>query len=143
MLPGGFRLVDLREIWAAICEHSPLAGQHCLEACEAGTGLCFSGEWGAFVIALGPGENPSTLEAFVLVAIATRNGAFDAAEPAVLQVARDLKATTVAFRSVRRGWARRLGPAWMPRGTREFWRYVDEPKVGQPDQGNAPTAGDG
>ena len=92
---------------------------------RAGRALCLHGESGTVVIGLGPGENPGTLEAFVLLAVASQFGAFDQSEPAVLAVARDLGAATVAFRSARRGWARRLGPEWKPRGTREFWRYVD------------------
>lgn len=120
---GGFELADVDQVWPTLGP-LPDGAEKALEACHNGTGLCFTGPWGTFAIGLGPGENPATLEAYVLLAIAAKNGAFDAAEPAVLEVARDLKATTVAFRSVRRGWARRLGPAWMPRGAREFWRYV-------------------
>jgi hypothetical protein len=124
-LPGGFELRDIDAVWPTLND-LPAGAEAALDICHRGQGLCFVADWGTFVIGLEPGQNPGTLEAFVYLAIAARHGAFDAAEPAVIQVARDLKATTVAFRSVRRGWARRLGPAWMPRGTREFWRWTDE-----------------
>lgn len=120
-----FRVVDdVVSFWPTL---PPLRSEsiEALAEVRAGRALCFHGEPGTFVIGLGPGENPGTLEAFVLLAVAARVGVFDESEPAVLAVARDLGAATVAFRSVRRGWARRLGPAWKPRGTTEFWRYVD------------------
>ncbi len=116
-------LTSIDDVWPILTAY-PDGADYALKVCHGGTGLCFTGPWGVFVIELRPGENPGTLEAFCVLAVAAKNGAFEAAEPAVLQVARDLNATTVAFRSVRRGWARRLGPAWMPRGTREFWRFT-------------------
>jgi hypothetical protein len=102
----------------------PPDGEQAIEAARADEALTFAGPFGVFVATLRPGDNPGDLELFVLLAVASRIGAFKDAEPAVLAIARDLTATTVAFRSVRRGWARRLGPAWRPRGKREFWRHV-------------------
>jgi len=102
----------------------PRDGEQAIEAARAGRALTFSGPFGVFVATLRPGDNPGHLELFVMLAVASRIEAFKDAEPAVLAIARDLTATTVAFRSVRRGWARRLGPAWRPRGKREFWRHV-------------------
>jgi hypothetical protein len=115
---------DLVEIDAVLEQlgQLPEAGQDAIDEARAGRALTFRGPFGVFVLTLRPGDNPPDLEAFVLLAVASRNGAFDHAEPAVLSIARDLTATTVAFRSVRKGWARRLGPAWRPRGQREFWR---------------------
>lgn len=118
-----FDLVDVDTVWPQLAAPPPGA-EDALEACRAGDALCFSGPAGVFVLTLRPGDNPDQFEAFVLLAVASRFGAFDEAEPAVLAIARDLTATTVAFRSVRRGWARRLGSAWRPRGEREFWRHT-------------------
>jgi hypothetical protein len=125
-----YELADLAATWSNLGPLPPGA-EDALNAYSAGRALAFTGPHGTFVITLEPGENADQLEAFVLLAIAARHGAFAAAEPAVLAVARDLKATKVAFRSVRRGWARRLGPAWKPRGESEFWRYVDERQEGR------------
>lgn len=102
----------------------PQDGQDAIDEARAGRALTFRGPHGVFVLTLQPGDNPAQLEAFVLLAVASRVGAFENAEPAVLAIARDLTAATVAFRSVRRGWARKLGPAWRPRGQRGFWRSV-------------------
>lgn len=136
-----FGVVDADEVWSALGRLPPGA-EDALQACRAGAALCFQGEPGVFVIGLEPGENAGTLEAFVLLAVAATHGAFEIAEPSVLAVARDLGATTVAFRSVRRGWARKLGSAWKPRGRREFWRYVDE-RQGRKREGDAAAACDG
>jgi len=116
-------LCDVDEIWPTLGD-LPDGAEAARTVCHAGNGLCFAGPWGMFALGLGPGENPATLEVFVLLALAAQNGAFEQAEPAVLKIARDLGATTVAFRSVRRGWARRLGPAWKPRPPNEFVREV-------------------
>lgn len=119
-----FELVDIESVvWSELAALPPDA-EHALEACRADDALCFSGPAGVFVLTLRPGDNPDQFEAFVLLAVARQFGAFDEAEPAVLAIARDLTATTVAFGSMRRGWARRLGPAWKPRGKREFWRHT-------------------
>jgi len=118
-----FDLVDVAEVWPTLAALPPDA-EDALHACQAGDALCFRGPAGVFVLTLRPGDNPGQMEAFVLLAVASRFGAFSEAEPAVLAIARDLTAATVAFRSVRKGWARRLGPAWRPRGEREFWRHT-------------------
>lgn len=120
----GFALADIEEVWPTLGQ-LPAGAETAQSECRAGRALCFAGPWGSFVIGLYPHENGADLEAYVLLAVAARHGAFEFAEPSVLQVAADLGATVVAFRSVRRGWARRLGPAWKPRGKSEFWRTVD------------------
>ena len=120
---SAYALVDAEQVWPLL-KRLPVDADQALEECIAGRALMFMGPPGWFVVSLRPGENPGTLELFVLLAVGLRHGAFEEAEPAVLAMARDLTATTVAFRSVRRGWARRLGPAWRPRGKREFWRHV-------------------
>lgn len=96
-----------------------------LEAqCEDGRALCLSGPDGVVVIALQPFG--LELELFVWLAVAFRHGAFQRQEPALLKIARDLGAQTLAFQTRRAGWVRRLGPQWQRRGTVEFMRYVDE-----------------
>ena len=126
MSASGTRYELVEDIDEVLADLGPLPddGLQAVEAARGGNALTFRGPFGVFVLTLVPGDNPGELEAFVLLAMASRVGAFQDAEPAVLTVARDLTATTVAFRSVRRGWARRLGPAWRPRGEREFWRPV-------------------
>ena len=119
----GYELVEIDDVLEQLGELPP-DGEQAIEAARAGEALTFAGPFGVFVATLRPGDNPGDLELFVLLAVASRIGAFKDAEPAVLALARDLTATTVAFRSVRRGWARRLGPAWRPRGKREFWRQA-------------------
>jgi hypothetical protein len=127
-----YELVDLAALWPTLGP-LPRDAEDALQAFNEGRALAFRGPHGTFVISLEPGKNPGELEAFVLLAIASQHGAFEAAEPAVLAIALDLSATSVAFRSVRRGWARRLGPTWMPRGNSEFWRHCDErEKTGRP-----------
>lgn len=118
-----YALVEIDDVLEQLGELPP-DGEQAIEAARAEQALTFAGPFGVFVATLRPGDNPPDLELFVLLAVASRVGAFKDAEPAVLAIARDLTATTVAFRSVRKGWARRLGPAWRPRGKREFWRTV-------------------
>lgn len=118
-----YALVEIDDVLEQLGE-LPLDAEQAIEAARADQALTFAGPFGVFVATLRPGDNPPDLELFVLLAVASRVGAFKDAEPAVLAIARDLTATTVAFRSVRKGWARRLGPAWRPRGKREFWRTV-------------------
>lgn len=64
------------------------------------------------------------LEMFIQAAVAFRHGAYERQAAAVHVIARDLGAATMAFESRRRGWSRRLGPEWRPRGTSEFTRKV-------------------
>lgn len=93
-----------------------------MKQCEEGTAMCVANEDGALVLALQPfGE---ALELFVLFAAAFRFGAFERQESAVRAIARDLGAQTIAFQARRQGWARRLGPDWVRRGSTEFMRCV-------------------
>lgn len=90
--------------------------------CENEQALCLAGEDGMMVIDLRPG--PEGLELFVWLAIAFRHGAYERQDAALLAIARDLGAQTIAFVARRRGWARRLGPEWHRRGKDEFMRRV-------------------
>jgi hypothetical protein len=91
--------------------------------CEAKRALCLSCDDGMVVVGLEARDD--RLELFVWIAVAFRHGAFMRQEAALRTIARDLGADTIAFRSRRRGWARRLGPEWARRGTEEFVRRVD------------------
>ena len=125
-LPDFCLVDDIDAAWQALPSLPPQADDALVE-CQVRRALLFQGEWGTFALGLYPNENATELEAFVLLAVAARRGAFEVAEPHVLAVARDLGATTIAFRSVRRGWERKLrGTAWKPRGNSEFWRPIDE-----------------
>ena len=77
--------------------------------------------YGHYVCLLRRGD---ALELFILVAVAFRFGAVERQDAALLQIARDLEAKTVAFQARRKGWGRRLGPEWSRRGTAEFVRDV-------------------
>lgn len=90
--------------------------------CAANRALCLACEDGMAVIDLR--ANGDDLEMFVWIAVAFRRGAFERQESALLTIARDLEAKTIAFVSRRRGWARRLGPEWHRRGFDEFVRSV-------------------
>lgn len=111
------------------------------EQCDNPSTLALVGADGLMVVSLRPDPAGKHLELFVLAAVADRFGAFRRQDAAVLQMARDLQASTVAFRAARRGWKRVLGPQWAPRGTDEFVRIVDGRE--QQRQGNASTAGAG
>lgn len=61
----------------------------------------------------------------VLMAVAAGTpGAFRRQEEEMLQVARELGATELAFTTKRRGWARLLGPQWQWDGGEMFFRSV-------------------
>jgi len=91
--------------------------------CDADEALCLACEDGMVVVELRPqGED---LELFVWLAVAFQQGAFGRQHAALLQIARDIGAQTIAFQTRRRGWARRLGPEWLPRGTTEYVRHVN------------------
>lgn len=127
-MPDFFLVEDIDGAWQQMPSLPPQADDALVE-CRARRALLFQGEWGTFALGLYPHENATGLEAFVLLAVAARRGAFEASEAHVLQVAMDLGATTIAFRSVRRGWERKLrGTAWKPRGSSEFWRPTHERK---------------
>ena len=90
--------------------------------CEKEEAICVACEDCMMVLDLRPG--PEGLEVFVWLAIAFRHGAYERQDAALLAIARDLGAQTIAFVARRRGWARRLGPEWHRRGTDEFMRRV-------------------
>jgi hypothetical protein len=110
------------------CAHLPEAIAGAFEIaeiraeCELGKVMCLSCEDGIVAIELSALD--TTLELFVRLAVASRHGAFARQLSALLAIASELGANTLAFKSRRRGWARRLGPEWSLRGTDEFVRQV-------------------
>lgn len=90
--------------------------------CDSGAAGCLTNEDGIVVIELR--ALATTLELFVWLALASKHGAFIRQLPALLSIASELGASTLAFQSTRRGWARRLGPEWAHRGANEFVRSV-------------------
>lgn len=90
--------------------------------CEAGRALCVACEDGMVVFDLRGSYD--ALELFVWIAVAFKHGAFERQVAALQTIARELDADTIAFQSRRRGWARRLGPEWVRRGSDEFVRPV-------------------
>lgn len=90
--------------------------------CEADRAMCLACEDGMVVIELR--ALASTLELFVWIAVAFKHGAYQRQVAALLSIASELGARTLAFQSRRRGWARRLGPEWTRRGSNEFVRQV-------------------
>lgn len=91
--------------------------------CENAQALCLACGDGMIVVDVRP--NGADFEMFVRLAIAFRHGAVERQDAALRSIARDLGAQTIAFESRRRGWARRLGPEWQRRGSREFVRSVN------------------
>lgn len=90
--------------------------------CETNRAFCLACEDGMVVLQLR--ALADALELFVWIAVGTRHGAYERQVPAMLAIARELGAQTLAFATERRGWARRLGPEWARRGTNEFVRQV-------------------
>lgn len=100
----------------------PAEIEHLRAKCRADKALCLVCPDGLVVIELRPAGQE--MEMFILLGVAFEHGAFQRQEPALLSIARDLGAATIAFEARRRGWARRLGPEWRPRGSNQFVRSV-------------------
>ena len=90
--------------------------------CASEHAMCLACEDGMVVVDLRPGIDG--LELFVWLAVAFKHGFYERQDAALDAIGRDLEASTVAFQTRRRGWARRLGPEWQRRGTDEFVRRI-------------------
>lgn len=123
----GFRFEDPALV-AEICRHlkpGTVTSSEIAEIraeCEAERAVCLACDDGVIVIALQP--YGAALEMFIWLGVALRYGAFERQGPALLALARDLGAQTIAFHARRRGWSRRLGLEWTRRGN-DFVRRVD------------------
>lgn len=89
--------------------------------CASGRAMCLCCHDGFVVVGLYP--RAGALELYVWLAVATQRGAFARNEASLVELARSFGAKAIAFRSRRRGWARRLGDAWKSRGD-EYVREV-------------------
>lgn len=109
-----FDVVDVDAIWDRISPR--MFDEWCTECedvrirCRKGRALCLACDDGVTIVTLKPG--PGRLELFVLLAVGFKPGAFKRQESAMLSIARDLEADTLAFQPRRRGWERLLGPQW-------------------------------
>lgn len=92
---------------------------------RSGRAMCLRCPDGFAVVGLYPRDG--ALELYVWLAVATQRGAFARNEASLVELARSFGAQAIAFRSRRRGWARRLGDAWKSRGD----EYVREVANGQ------------
>jgi hypothetical protein len=120
--PADFVLHVCRGLRHPVASHSEI--QEIRAQCAANRALCLACSDAMVVIDL-RGTQRDNLEVFVWIAMAFRHGAFERQEAALLAIARDLGAKTLAFVTRRRGWARRLGPEWRRRGIDEFVRSVE------------------
>ncbi len=125
----GFRLATPDEVLAGLLRAVPRVltdsrARELAKECDNPSTLALVCADGLLIVRLQPNPAADALELFVLAAVADRHGAFARQDAAVLELARDLQASTVAFRAARRGWGRVLGPEWAPRGTDEFVRIV-------------------
>jgi hypothetical protein len=92
-----------------------------LEAkCAAEQVMCVACEDGMLVFDLR--YHGDALELFVWLGVAFRHGAYERQDAELDHIAFDLGASQIAFQSRRRGWGRRLRPAWHRRGSDEFVR---------------------
>ena len=129
MISGTDFRIEQPELVLRACQglRHPVASRSEIEEirakCATNRALCLACEDAMVVIDLR--ANGDELEMFVWITVAFRHGAFERQEPALLAIARDLGAKTIAFVSRRRGWARRLGPQWHRRGFDEFVRSVE------------------
>jgi formate-dependent nitrite reductase cytochrome c552 subunit len=117
MIPWALSSVRQRPRTATIVEVAEL-----LAECGEDTAGCISCEDGVVAFDLRP--NGEDLELFLRLGVAFRHGAWERQGPALLKIAADMGASTIAFESRRRGWYRRLGPEWHRRGTLELVREV-------------------
>lgn len=93
--------------------------------CASGRAMCLATVDGFVIVGLYP--RAGALELYVWLAVATQRGAVARNEASLVELARSFGAQAIAFRSRRRGWARRLGDAWKTRGD----EYVREVANGQ------------
>lgn len=117
MIAGtNFSLVDFGSVRPAV---ERLAGRwiapNVIDSAGRASRATLANEDGVVVVELC--GDPRGMQAFVLIAASyAGSGAFRRNEAAIVEIARDMGASTLAFRSDRRGWRRALGPQWRRRG---------------------------
>lgn len=103
------------------------------QECRDGHALAFASSDGVVVVTLIPNRLRNDLELVVLLAASVGpHGAVEAYLPEIEQVARDLGAARIVFRSRRLGWQRHLPAGWQLREV----TYVCEVRDEQEGQGN-------
>lgn len=115
----GFQIADIDDVWPRIVERARrcrsdqvVLDNACARCHPEGDAVCLQGPDGV-VIMSAHGHAPGFVVADVLLAVSNcRAGAFRRQEQAMVAIAQDLGASTLSFRTDRRGWARMLGPAW-------------------------------
>lgn len=114
MIAGtNFNMVRFADAWPRFKEW---AGEYitaeAIEEARRWPSTALINEDGLLVLTLKPGHNG--LRAFVILALSSGKhfGAFHRNEAGAVEIARDMGARTLAFRSDRRGWGRVLGPHW-------------------------------
>ena len=114
MIAGtNFNMVRFSDAWPRFKEW---AGEYitaeAVEEARHWPNVSLVNEDGLLVLTLKPGHNG--LRAFVILALSSGKhfGAFHRNEAGVVEIARDMGARTLAFRSDRRGWGRVLGRHW-------------------------------
>lgn len=117
ILSTDWEIVDFADAWAIALEYS---ARHmhpgALEEAQGPAVAHMACADGVVSVRLRPGAG-GRMQAFVLMAVGTSfEGAFRRQEPAMLAIARDMGAETLAFRSPRRGWIRLVGPEWARTG---------------------------
>lgn len=127
MTEGGFRAVDIDDVWpsyAVRIERSRSEAFHLgwiRDACHNGAAICMAHADGIVVLTVGGTEAFKRLK--VLMA-AGKAGSFKAHEEDLADAAREVGASELSFRTDRpRAWQRLLGPHWQSDGER-FWRAV-------------------
>lgn len=110
ILGTGFALARFDDVWPAFAAAAGRwlddeAVQHVRSAGVAYATLV--SEHAIVVVALRPQED-NRLRAFIAIGV----GALAHAEEQIVALARDMGATSLAFRSKRRGWRRALGRHW-------------------------------
>lgn len=128
MIAGtGFRLVPIDEAWPrhaarAVRSRAPMEVlEWAIRQCHRNEATCLECDDGMVILAAGP--TPYGTRAKVLLA-AGRPGALASREEDLVNVARDIGAIEVSFRTDRpRAWRRVLGAKWESDGER-FWRAV-------------------
>ena len=126
MIAGtNFNMVRFADAWPRFKEW---AGEYitaeAIEEARRWPSTALINEDGLLVLTIKPGHNG--LRAFVILALSSGKhfGAFHRNEAGAVEIARDMGARTLAFRSDRRGWSRVLGPHWWRDGDLHERRVV-------------------
>jgi hypothetical protein len=113
-------LVSVSDVWHRIesvatplLDSDGVTGEDLRLECEAGRALCFASLDGVTIVTLVPNRWRKDHELFIWLAVSTGpHGATEQYLPELEQVARDLGAARMVFRSSRPGWERKLPPNW-------------------------------